>query len=153
MVKFMELTTQQIETIAKAIHEDYRTYNSGSRYDMPWEILPDDIKQSNRDQAQEFVGYVNLFGLNVDFDIKSAKQIKQLTNEQIEILANRIHEIWMKSKKIAGWRYGAMRNDEKRLHPMLIPYNELSIEEKDKDRTIAQSIVPLFRKAGVILKL
>ena len=56
--------------------------------------------------------------------------------------------MWTKSKEAAGWKYGAVRDDEIKSHPMLIPYDELSEEEKDKDRDIAQRIVPLLRMAG-----
>jgi hypothetical protein len=36
-----------------------------------------------------------------------------------------------------GWRYGPERNDERKEHPCLVPYNELSESEKEYDRKTA----------------
>jgi hypothetical protein len=36
-----------------------------------------------------------------------------------------------------GWTYGPERNDQKRITPCLVPYEELSEEEKAYDRDTA----------------
>jgi hypothetical protein len=36
-----------------------------------------------------------------------------------------------------GWRYGARRDDAKKEHPSLVPYEELSEKEKEYDRRTA----------------
>ena len=148
----MKLTAQQIESIAKEIHEDYRKGNPGSRYDITWESLPEDIRQANRDQAIEFMGYINILGLTVTSDIENPDCIRQLTDEQIETVARQIHEVWIKSKVAAGWRYGPVRDDGKKIHPMLIPYAELSESERDKDRVIARSIAAILKRQKLVLR-
>ena len=150
----MELTARQIESIAIAIHEDYRKNNPRSRFDMPWDSLPEDIRQSNRDQAGELTGYIDLLGLTVCAcaDGKNAEHIEQLADAQIETVARHIHEVWMKSKEAAGWVYGRVRDDEKKFHPMLVPYDELEDAEKEKDRAIAGNIAPLLKIAGLAVR-
>jgi len=52
----------------------------------------------------------------------------------IEALAIAGHRRWMAEKIVAGWRHAAVRDDSRRLHPSTRPYDELSEEEKQKDR-------------------
>lgn len=50
-----------------------------------------------------------------------------------EALAKNVHEVWAAGRIADGWTRGP-RNDELKQHPCLVPYEELSEEEKDYDR-------------------
>lgn len=50
-----------------------------------------------------------------------------------EDLAKNVHEVWAAGRIADGWTKGP-RNDELKQHPCLVPYEELSEEEKDYDR-------------------
>lgn len=54
-----------------------------------------------------------------------------------ERMAKNIHEVWAKSRMDQGWTYGPARDDERKIHPCLVPYEELPEEEKDYDRNTA----------------
>lgn len=54
--------------------------------------------------------------------------------EILESLAQNVHNQWMTGRLSDGWKYGSQRNDEKKEHPSLIPYEKLSEEEKEYDR-------------------
>ena len=43
------------------------------------------------------------------------------------------HENWMKMKISQGWKYGNIKDFEKKTHPDLVPFNELSEIEQKKD--------------------
>ena len=58
--------------------------------------------------------------------------------EIAELLARNAHEIWAEQRFLDGWRWCATRNDDKREHPMLVPYEELPESEKEYDRRAAQ---------------
>ena len=148
----MQLNTAQIETIAETIHEDYRKANPGNLYDVPWG-LPEEIRQINRNQAVEFISHLEFLGLSLYFNTETDNIIEQLNDEQIEIIAERIHEVWMNNKKEAGWIFGHSRDEIKKMHPSLISFNDLSEYEKEKDRIIARSIVPLLKTAGIVAKM
>ncbi|MCL1857657.1 MAG: RyR domain-containing protein [Oscillospiraceae bacterium] len=145
----VSLSPQQIETIAEAIHKEYSQNNPGSRYDIPWEDLTEEIKQSNREQAKRFIQHIEFLGLLVSTSDDVKTRVEQLSDEQIEILACRIHDVWAQSKKAAGWVYGQKKDNENKSNPFLIPYAEIPESEKDKDRVIAGSIVPLMKSGGV----
>ena len=51
-----------------------------------------------------------------------------------EPMAKHVHEVWAASRMAQGWTYGPERNDARKQHPSLIPYEELTEEEKDYDR-------------------
>lgn len=54
-----------------------------------------------------------------------------------EILAEHVHNKWAEGRLREGWRYGTERNDANKLHPGLVPYDELAESEKAYDRATA----------------
>ena len=64
----------------------------------------------------------------------------------IEQLARNVHEVWAKNRMNEGWRYGEQRDDRLKTHPCLIPYEELSEEEKNYDRNTALETLRLITK-------
>ena len=56
----------------------------------------------------------------------------------LERLAENAHEVWAKGRIGDGWLYGPERDDAKKQHPCLVPYDQLSESEKDYDRRISQ---------------
>ncbi len=53
-----------------------------------------------------------------------------------EMLAKNAHDVWATERFADGWKYGPTRNDARKEHPSLVPYEDLSESEKDYDRTI-----------------
>jgi hypothetical protein len=62
--------------------------------------------------------------------VKLGDDIVELT----ELLAKNAHDIWARQRMADGWRYGPERNDARKEHPSLLPYDELSESEKTYDR-------------------
>ena len=65
-----------------------------------------------------------------------------------EALAENTHEVWSKNRMNDGWTFGEKRDDEKRHHPCLIPYDELPEEEKEYDRHTSIETLKLIVKLG-----
>ena len=61
--------------------------------------------------------------------------------ELTESLSKNVHEVWAAGRIAAGWKYGPVRDEIKKEHPCLIPYEELSEDEKDYDRATAISTI------------
>ena len=51
-----------------------------------------------------------------------------------EDIAKNVHEVWASGRMKDGWTYGEERNDAEKKHPCLVPYEDLSEEEKEYDR-------------------
>ena len=77
-------------------------------------------------------------------DIQLSPKLKELT----EILARNTHENWSRMRMAEGWRYGPGRDDEKKEHPGLVPYEALPESEKDYDRATAMNALKLILKLG-----
>jgi len=54
-----------------------------------------------------------------------------------ELLARNTHENWARQRLADGWRHGPKRDDARKEHPGLVPYESLSEEEKNYDRRTA----------------
>ena len=66
----------------------------------------------------------------------------------IEKMAKNVHEVWAESRLAQGWTYGNKRDDEKKTHPCLVPYEELPEEEKEYDRNTGIGTLKLIMKLG-----
>ena len=77
-------------------------------------------------------------------DVKLPKDLEQL----VEQMAKNVHEVWAETRINQGWTYGEQRNDELKTHPCLIPYEELSEEEKEYDRNSSIGTLKLIMKLG-----
>lgn len=58
----------------------------------------------------------------------------------------------MAEKTGEGWSYGPRRNDTAKIHPSIIPYAELSEEEKEQDRSTVRNYPALLHWAGLELQ-
>ena len=66
----------------------------------------------------------------------------------VEVMAKNVHEVWAKERINQGWTYGKYRDDIKKHHPCLVPYEELSEDEKKYDRNTSQETLKLIIKLG-----
>lgn len=80
-------------------------------------------------------------------DIESIDLPKDL-EPLVEEMSKNVHEVWAKTRILQGWTYGKRRNDVKKKHPSLVPYEELSEEEKIYDRNTAIETIKLILKLG-----
>lgn len=60
--------------------------------------------------------------------------------ENPEALPEASHNEWLRIKVAEGWKYGPVKNPEKREHPCCVPFQDLPIEQQIKD-TLFTSIV------------
>ena len=78
-----------------------------------------------------------------------------LPNDLLELtekIAENVHEVWSQNRINDGWKYGEVRNDERKETPCLIPYNELPESEKEYDRNTALETLKLIIKLGYDIK-
>ena len=68
--------------------------------------------------------------------------------ELAELLAKNTHDVWAKERMEQGWRFGEVRDDEKKEHPCLIPYEDLPESEKVFDRNTAMETLKAITALG-----
>jgi hypothetical protein len=138
-----------VEKLAIAIHEDYRQKNPVTEYDMTWEELPEHIKESNRIQARFFGYYLKEVGCDFDAGDTPFPSVEHFSTAEIEKIAIAAHVVWMKSKKADGWIYGEEKDPVKKTHPCIVEWKDLPDAEKQKDRDIAENIIPMMEDVGL----
>lgn len=65
-----------------------------------------------------------------------------------EQLAQNVHEVWCQTRIAQGWTWGSERNDALKQHPCLVPYDQLTEEEKVFDHNTYQETLRLIVKLG-----
>ncbi|MDY0103318.1 MAG: RyR domain-containing protein [Lentimicrobium sp.] len=65
-----------------------------------------------------------------------------------DTLARNVHETWALERITQGWEYGTERNDAKKFHPCLVPYDDLPEEEKKFDHITAMETIKVILGLG-----
>ncbi len=68
--------------------------------------------------------------------------------ELTEELAKSTHDNWAVGRLAEGWTYGPARDDSKKEHPTLVPYEDLPESEKEYDRTTAMQTLKAVLALG-----
>jgi RyR domain len=120
---------EQIEQVARVCHEANRAYceTLGDLSQNLWESSP----KWQRDSAIK----------GVEFHIAHLS-----AGEKPSPSAS--HESWLAEKTRDGWKYGPIKDAEKKEHPCFLPYEQLPAEQRLKDYIFA-AIVEAFWKARI----
>jgi len=78
----------------------------------------------------------------------SGVQVPREISELTELLARNTHENWARQRMAEGWRHGPQRDDSKKEHPSLVPYDALPESEKEYDRRTAMETVKTILALG-----
>lgn len=99
-----------IEYVARECHEANRRYcgSVGDYSQHEWSDAPDWQRESAKN------------GVKFHFENPNAS-------------ASASHENWLKEKEADGWKYGPVKDPEKKEHPCFVPYGELPQEQQNKD--------------------
>jgi hypothetical protein len=140
------------DKLARAIHEDYIAKSGGPGADSfarPWEELDEEIRESNRRQARSITKKLDAIGYGCDAGDTPFKSIEQFGDEDILVLAKIEHDLWSAEKTATGWVCGSPRDNAKKIHPDLVPWEELGPVERQKDINTAKNIIPLLKLSGL----
>jgi len=98
------------EQIARVAHEANRAYclAIGDTSQLPWDEAPEW-------QRKSAINGVAFHRANPDAG------------------PDHSHNEWLREKEADGWKFGPVKNPEKKEHPCFVPYDELPTEQKAKD--------------------
>lgn len=119
------------ELIAQVAHEVNRAYcaSIGDTSMPPWPEASDEHKAG-------YLAGVNMHIANPDRTPEDS------------------HAAWLAEKDAAGWVYGKKKNEDKKTHPCMVPYDELPPEQQAKDylfRAVVHSLNAIADSAGVMM--
>ena len=126
----------QLSRLAVRLNEIYRAQTG---YTYPdWKGLSSFTRRSNLASADHLEHKIRiLLGKDVPVSTESCaeayKAFRQTDGEERERLRMIEHERWNRFHLLNGWQYSPVRDNSKRLHPMIVPYEQLSERERAKD--------------------
>lgn len=144
---------ESMELLAREIHEDYIA--SQKRHGAPIYVAEDydnlesssryaNLRQAmNMDKKLRKLGYAMV---PADYEGDAVESLPLNIIEQYAIME---HDDWVAGKELFGWKYAPVRNDEKRLHDCLLPWEELPENQRKKDRDTARNVIKLAGLAGM----
>ena len=99
-----------LEAIAKKCHEINRAYCAamGDNSQLPWDQAPEWQRQSAINGVQFHV-------------------------EHPDAGPDASHNSWLEEKRRDGWKFGPVKDADKKEHPCFVPYDQLPSEQKAKD--------------------
>ncbi len=100
----------KVEEIARVCHEVNRSYCTAIG----------DLSQAAWDDSPEWQRQSAINGVVFTLDHPDAKPSAS-------------HESWLAEKDRDGWKYGTIKDPEKKEHPCCVPYDDLPTEQKVKD--------------------
>jgi hypothetical protein len=130
------------ETLAQRLHAEYledRSADPDTEHHraasmVPWNTLAETYKNANRRAADQ------LRSLEFSKDLLLNKTELE-TRAVVERLAALEHDAWWIDRELDGWRYHETRDNTRKFHPNLIPYDDLSTEIQEYDRVKARWVL------------
>jgi hypothetical protein len=140
------------DALARSIHDFYlegrftEGERIGARASMQeWEDLPESFRDDNRLVADCYSLKLRDIGARL---VEGAGPGLHLTADELEELSRAEHDRWMAAKLVQGWTYGPARDDARKLHPDIVPYDDLSEAIKDLDREQVRIMARLLAASG-----
>jgi len=142
------------EQLARAIHADYCAKQTArgqgdSPYVMSWDDLPEHVRAANRGQARSFPEKLSALGFTYDAGDTPFVSVEAFDEGTTLLLAQNEHIRWMAERASHNWVYGAVRDEVAKTHPLMVPWDDLPGEEKQKDIDVANNIIPLLKSIGL----
>jgi voltage-gated potassium channel Kch len=140
-----------IEVLARAIHAAYVRSQAG-RAESPamrdWEELPESTKEANRAQAADVGTKLGAVGCRIQAWTDWTGDGPAFTPAEIETMAELEHERWCRERLAEGWTAGPTRDDQRRVTPYLVDWDQLPEDVKDYDRNAVRALPELLTFAG-----
>jgi voltage-gated potassium channel Kch len=145
------LIADKLDLLAKALHENHRaTLGEADRakpHGRPWDELPEQFKMSSRREADHIPIKLRLCGL--DMEASAAPEIIEFRPAEIERIAQLDHQRWLIERRLLGWKYGSVRSDAARIHPLLVPWSELPPEMRRMNMARMTALPQILARAGL----
>lgn len=144
------------EILARAIHEQYLSMRIAKGAIMgtapellPWKKLSENLKESNRKQADHINQKLSLIGCGITILPDWPEPSFKFSPEEIEKLAEFEHKRFMEEREADGWILAEKKNIEKKESPYIIDYNQLPEEIKEYDRDVVRQIPAILARIGL----
>jgi hypothetical protein len=142
------------DEVAQTIHEHYCDSIAAQGRDpasepagQPWARLATSYREANRHQADHLGAKLAVTDCKaVTEDMVESFAFVPLEVERVAFIE---HQRWAADRYLDGWSYAPMRDNARKHHPQLIPYDDLSEPMKDLDRFAVRGVPTLLARSGL----
>ncbi len=147
-----------VEFAERAYHEAYLTFSdvTGDAA-APWESLKEEYRLSNRRAVAHIPAKLFDAGIDIREWMEGADIWTSLPHlpagttfaeddPKRERLAKLEHERWIADRRLSGWRFGETRDNLRKIHPDIRPFDELKPEIQAYDRALVDVIGKMLVK-------
>jgi hypothetical protein len=146
------VVNEELDLMARALHYAYLRAQAARGEDStfnasvaPWSELPVHKKKANQHAAAHMDVKLRIGGCRARPLKAPEPEVRFPPDEEtLEKLAELEHRRWMADKFLAGYSYGDVRDEDRMLHPDLIPWEALSESDRDKDRDNIRAMAGLL---------
>ena len=151
------LVEKERKKVAQRIHDIYRKTRreqllTAEPVMQDWQELPVDLMHSNLRQADNILDKLSEIGCTVHRPSDRNIELFEFSAEEIESLAEMEHGSWNVERLMKGWRWGPVKDADKKISPYLIKWDELPEDVKDWDRDAVRSIPGLLAAVGLEIR-
>jgi len=137
------LREEELDILAKLIAQHFHDRHEGP----DWENSSEDRRNSNRAAADHIDVKLRAIGCRRGA-AKDGQPPFAFTPEEVELLARMEHRRWNADHLLNGWVQGQPRDDDRKIHDNLVPWDQLTEEARDKDREQVGDLPSLLGKIG-----
>jgi hypothetical protein len=146
------LRDERHDRLARAVHAHYEALmqrlGSSGVASVAWDDLPENLRHANRAAADHMVVKLARIGCGI---VPATTTDFGFREDEIGRLARIEHRRWWSDRLLRGWRPGP-RDNARRLHPDMIPFETLSAETQEKDRDAVRHIPDVLALAGLSIQ-
>nr|WP_062339860.1 RyR domain-containing protein [Herbidospora sakaeratensis] len=148
------LSETTIDDLARAVHDHYLRTRRAAGDDettnaslVAWDRLPRLLRADSRAHARDVPRKLAIVGCRLTR--RPGRPAAVLTEGEVERLARVEHVRWTLARLAAGWRPGPVHDAAARRHPDLVPWEDLTEDARDKDRSTLRALPAVLAVAGL----
>ena len=150
---YLKKEDDMVMPIAELIHKDYAEHReaegTSSESTVPFKDLPDDLKQSNIDAAEDIPNKLRA----INHGIRKIPQGRtartpDITDEEVKELAIIEHDRFCRERRLQGWVYGEEKDIDSKITPYLVSFDELPDDIRVYNLESIYAIPVILKKLG-----
>ncbi|EIJ35246.1 RyR domain-containing protein [Thiothrix nivea] len=147
-----------VERNARAVHDAYRQQMQVADPQaaataeglQPWEQLPETYRAANRRAGDHMPVKLASIGYPLEAGKPLTPSDSIVLDEppaRRELLSRLEHRSWRYERLLNGWCYGAVRDNQQRLHPSIVLWEDLPESERQKDVEQMKNVLRVLQDA------
>lgn len=149
----LDLVTRRADLLAERIHDVYcAEFGGAGAASQPWPRLRETYRRANRRAAAHLPVKLWTLGLREPGRSADPFAVDPHSYENVikpcaasaseDALLRRLsrieHDRWCAERRLDGWRFGDVRDDSRRIHPKLVPFDDPRFTDLDIEKDAGQ---------------